>query len=93
MVSETRGLGSDVKQELVEHLQKSCERIEFLNQDASVTTDEALSSQISRPLKDGKKVVVLRTMDELVGLKTSTERKAMLNKIGTCPPHFVSSGC
>jgi hypothetical protein len=94
LVSETRGLGNNVKQELLDHLRKSCGEMEVLDKDAAVQTAEALYSQISRFLKDGKKVLVLRTMEELAGSRMSTQRAAMLNDIGTASvPLVYSSRC
>jgi hypothetical protein len=89
LVPEARGLGSDVTGELVTHLRDRCGEIRLLDRDASVQTHEALESQISRALKDDMKVVVLETMEELSGLRMSTQRVAMLDEIGTLLPCFV----
>lgn len=89
LVSEARGLGSDVKQELVTHLRERCGDIRLLDRDASVQTAEALESQISRALKDGMKVIVLETMEELLGPRMSPQRVTMLDEIGTLLPCFV----
>ena len=83
LVSETRGLGNDVKQELLGHLRKSCGEMTVLDKDEPIQTAEALFSQISRSLKGGKKALILRTMEELAGPRMSTQRAAMLNDIGT----------
>lgn len=82
LVAETSGLGTDSKQEVVAYLQEKCGETVFLDRDASVQTAETLDSQVSRILKDGKKVVILRTMEELAGSRKSSQRAAMLDKIG-----------
>lgn len=86
LVSETRGLESDVKQELATHLRNACGEIKLLDQDLTIGTAEALSSQISGALKDGKKVLVHRTMEKLSGSRMSPQRAATLNEIGNALP-------
>lgn len=83
LVSEAKGLGRDVKQELVAHIGKSCEDTLLLDQDSTARTHDELSNQISRSIKDGKKVSVLRTMSQLAGSRKGTERAALLHDLGT----------
>ncbi|KIN03857.1 hypothetical protein OIDMADRAFT_51791 [Oidiodendron maius Zn] len=81
LVSEAKGLGRDVKQELVAHIGKSCEDTLLLDQDSAARTHDELSNQISRSVKDGKKVSVLRTMSQLAGSRKGTERAALLHDL------------
>lgn len=82
LVSETRGLGNDVKEELLAHLQESCGSVRVVDLDAKIQTTEILSSKISNGLQLGNKVVILQTMEELSGAKMSAQRAAMLKDIG-----------
>jgi hypothetical protein len=83
VISETRGLRNNIKQELLTHIQKSCKDVLLLDQDSPARPHGELSSQISRSLKDSKKVSVLRTMSELAELGGKAERAALLNDMGS----------
>jgi hypothetical protein len=83
LVSETRGLGNDVKEELLAHLRKSCGSVRVVDLDAAIQTAEILSSKIAGGLRLGQKVVIVQTMKELSGARMSAQRAAMLKDIGT----------
>ena len=83
LVSETRGLGNDVKEELLAHLRKSCGSVRVVDLDAEVQSTEILSSKISSGLQVGQKVVIVQTMKELSGARMSAQRAAMLKDIGS----------
>lgn len=84
LVSEAGALDAGVKHDLVAYLKEKCGETTFLDGDAEVQTAEELGSQIRRYSKKGK-VVVLNTMEELVGDRMSGQRTTMLDKIGMFP--------
>lgn len=86
MVSEALGLGSDVKQELLAHLQKSCGGTQSIDLDSPVLRAGALDNQISEIREHGQKAIILQTMQGLAGPSGSSERIAMLDKIGNLFP-------
>jgi hypothetical protein len=88
LVSETGAMDAGIKHDLVAYLKEKCGETTFLDGDAEVQIAEELGSQIKRYSKKGK-VVVLNTMEELVGDRMSGQRTTMLDKIGMFPSFHV----
>jgi hypothetical protein len=93
LIRDVEGLDASVKSDLLSYITQKCggeDRVVFIDEDASIKTDDTLESKISGQVRLGKKVVVVKTMEELPS-SSSVDRAADFKLIGTSPrPSFNS---
>jgi hypothetical protein len=93
LIRDVEGLDASVKSDLLSYITQKCggeDKVTFIDEDASIKTDDTLESKISGQVRLGKKVVVVKTMEELPS-SSSVDRAADFKLIGTSPrPSFNS---
>jgi hypothetical protein len=82
-----------VKSELLSYITQKCggeDKVVFIDEDSSIKTDDTLESKISGQVRLGKKVVVVKTMEELSS-SSKIDRAADFKLIGTFPSILLTS--
>jgi hypothetical protein len=80
-----------VKSDLLSYITQKCggeDKVTFIDEDASIKTDDTLESKISGQVRLGKKVVVVKTMEELSS-SSNIDRAADFKLIGTSPSSLL----